>query len=128
MRSPNLHYYNTEVFIYYSFLLSPPVKLGGMLKRQNSTVRIDLRTVENSVLLMVEDHGCGINEHTLPHIFEKFYRGDKSRSFEGNGLGLALVKRIVALCQGEITVENKLHQGTFLYGKTCEYKYGQSYY
>ena len=77
---------------------------------------------------MVEDHGCGINEHTLPHIFEKFYRGDKSRSFEGNGLGLALVKRIVALCQGEITVENKLHQGTFLYGKTCEYKYGQSYY
>lgn len=83
-----------------------------MLKRQNSTVRIDLRTVENSVLLMVEDHGCGINEHTLPHIFEKFYRGDKSRSFEGNGLGLALVKRIVALCQGEITVENKLHQGT----------------
>ena len=83
-----------------------------MLKRQNSTVRIDLRTVENSVLVTVKDYGCGIDEQTLPHIFEKFYQGDTSHSADGNGLGLALVKRIVTLCQGEITVESKLHQGT----------------
>ena len=77
--------------------------IGNAIKfsEKNSAIRIDLRTAENKVYVTIEDHGCGIDEQTLPHIFEKFYQGDTSHSADGNGLGLALVKRIVILCGGE---------------------------
>ena len=88
--------------------------IGNAIKfsEKNSAIRIDLRTAENKVYVTVEDHGCGIDEQTLPHIFEKFYQGDTSHSADGNGLGLALVKRIVILCGGEILVKSKKNQGS----------------
>ena len=88
--------------------------IGNAIKfsEKNSAIRIDLRTAENKVYVTVEDHGCGIDEQTLPHIFEKFYQGDTSHSADGNGLGLALVKRIVILCGGEILVTSKKNQGS----------------
>ena len=83
--------------------------IGNAIKfsEKNSAIRIDLRTAENKVYVTIEDHGCGIDEQTLPHIFEKFYQGDTSHSADGNGLGLALVKRIVILCGGEILVKSE---------------------
>ena len=48
----------------------------------------------------------------LPHIFEKFYQADTSHATKGNGLGLALVKRIVELCEGSISVRSKIGEGT----------------
>ncbi len=57
--------------------------------------------------LTVRDTGCGIKSDTGKHIFEKFYQGDTSHKTEGNGLGLALVKRIVDITEGELSVESK---------------------
>lgn len=59
----------------------------------------------------VSDGGDGMTEEVQKHIFEKFYQGDVSRTSEGNGLGLALVKRIIELCQGEIKVESTVGKG-----------------
>ena len=88
--------------------------IGNAIKfsEKNTTVRIELRTVVNEIYVTVEDHGCGIDSDILPHIFEKFYQGDASHSAEGNGLGLALVKRIVTLCDGKVIVKSEKNKGS----------------
>lgn len=65
-----------------------------------------LRQKENALTVCIADHGDGMSEEVQKHIFEKFYQGDSSRKSEGNGLGLALVKRILDLCNGTVTVES----------------------
>ncbi len=66
--------------------------------------------------ITIEDNGVGICENVLPHLFDRFYRGDNARTYQDNnsstGLGLAIVKTIVDNHQGKITVESKLNQGT----------------
>lgn len=54
----------------------------------------------------------GWMDKTIKHIFDKFYQGDTSHSTEGNGLGLALVKRILELSGGDISVESQKNMGT----------------
>jgi signal transduction histidine kinase len=67
-----------------------------------------------SVVFMVEDHGEGIEPAALPHVFERFYRGDPSRtrSTGGAGLGLAIVKAIVEGAGGSIELASVLGEGT----------------
>lgn len=67
---------------------------------------------EESVTVSVTDTGCGIDNNTIRHIFDKFYQGDTSHSTEGNGLGLALVQRILQLCNGTVTVKSEVGKGT----------------
>lgn len=69
-------------------------------------VRLRLREAEESVIFTVEDDGPGIPEGETEHIFNRFYRSESQRASEGNGLGLALVKQIVDLCGGTVSVEN----------------------
>lgn len=60
----------------------------------------------------IADNGTGMSAEVKRRVFEKFYQGDSSRSSQGNGLGLALAKRIIDLHHGEITVSSKENKGT----------------
>lgn len=89
-------------------LISNAIKFS----KENGSIKISITSNENEVLVIVDDDGVGISETNVNHIFEKFYQADKSHSGEGNGLGLALVQKIVQLNGGKITVESELDKGT----------------
>ena len=76
------------------------------------SVTLTLRADDTHAIVRVSDTGCGMTPEIGAHIFEKFYQGDTSHSTEGNGLGLALVKRVVDIMQGEISVESTVGVGT----------------
>lgn len=76
------------------------------------TVSLKLSATDTHALVQVKDTGCGMTPEVGSHIFEKFYQGDTSHATRGNGLGLALVKRVMDIMQGEISVESTLGEGT----------------
>lgn len=88
--------------------------LSNALKftQSGGTVLVSQRTWDNKVSISITDNGCGMKEETLKRIFDQFYQGDTSHSTEGNGLGLALVQRILELSDGTISVESEIGKGT----------------
>ena len=75
-------------------------------------ITLILEATEHHAIVKVKDTGCGMSPEVGTHIFEKFYQGDTSHATQGNGLGLALVKRVVDILQGEISVESMLGKGS----------------
>ena len=76
------------------------------------TVSLSMHTTEHHAIVKISDTGCGMSPEVGAHIFEKFYQGDSSHATQGNGLGLALVKRVVDIMQGEINVESAMGVGS----------------
>lgn len=89
-------------------LLSNAIKFT----EDSGKITVSLHNSGEFVTILVEDTGCGMNEEVGNHIFEKFYQGDTSRASEGNGLGLALVKKVIDLIGGEISVKSELDKGS----------------
>lgn len=79
---------------------------------QNGQIRIRLKQLDGSVTFSIWDNGLPIPEADIGRIFNKFYQGDNSHASEGNGLGLALVRKIVAAAHGTINVTSSEDAGT----------------
>lgn len=94
--------------IVWNNLLSNAIKFTP----ENGKIFISLKGDSQKATILFKDSGLGMNEKTGKHIFDKFYQGDTSHSKEGNGLGLALVKRVIDMLDGKITVESELGKGT----------------
>lgn len=84
--------------------------LSNAIKFNTSHGKVTVRLTKNS--LVISDTGIGIDSADLPHVFDRFYRADTSRSRDGYGLGLALVKRIVDLHGFRISLHSEKGKGT----------------
>ena len=88
--------------------------IGNAIKfsEQNGEINISIKNINNQIFVNIKDNGIGMDQETQKRIYEKFYQADSSRASEGNGLGLALVKRIIAISGGEILVTSEKGQGS----------------
>ena len=89
-------------------LLSNAVKFTP----DGGSIMVSVKPENENAVISVRDTGCGITPETAKHIFDKFYQGDTSHATEGNGLGLALVKRVIDLTGGEISVSSTPGDGS----------------
>ena len=94
--------------IVWNNLLSNAVKFSNY----NGSIFVGLKARDGFAVISVSDTGVGIDKDTQKHIFDKFFQGDSSRSVEGNGLGLALVKKSIELLGGTVSVDSTPGYGT----------------
>jgi two-component system, OmpR family, sensor histidine kinase KdpD len=80
----------------------------------DSTIEISARQVSRELEIEIADHGVGIPQSELPHIFEKFHRVQREEKFSGTGLGLSICKGFIELHGGQLFVENRLGGGTIV--------------
>jgi len=87
--------------------------IDNAIKHSHDSGVIEIKAVQDSLFIhiSIKDHGDGMSKEVMENIFEKFYQGDGSRRSEGNGLGLTLVKKIVVLSGGRISVESEKGKG-----------------
>lgn len=106
----NVYFYCVESYmeIVFNNLISNAIKFTN----NDGNIKIKLLKFNKEYIISFEDDGCGMDKDTGIHIFDKFYQGDTSHSSEGNGLGLALVKKVIDILGGTISVESELNKGT----------------
>ena len=79
---------------------------------EDGGIKVKVKFDSKYATIIVSDSGVGISEEVGGRIFEKFYQGDTSHSSQGNGLGLALVKKVIDILGGEISVDSELGKGS----------------
>lgn len=98
----------TEVFV---ILLDNAIKYSP----ENTKVMITTESIDHSIAVHITDEGIGIDKKDIPHIFDRFYRADSSRTKQtanGYGLGLSIAKKVIELHKGLITVKSEKNKGT----------------
>lgn len=81
---------------------------------ENKPVKVEIKEVKNKINLSVIDEGVGMSKEEIEHIYDRFYRADKSRdkSIKGHGLGMTIVKRIISILKIEIKIKSLKNKGT----------------
>ena len=105
-----VNYDKTLLELVWNNLISNAIKFSD----EGGTITLTLKEENDRAVVQITDTGCGMSEETAAHIFDRFYQGDTSHSTEGNGLGLTLVKRVVTLIGGEISVKSHIGEGTII--------------
>lgn len=105
-----IEYYQNKDLLYHVWmnLFSNAVKFTG----EGGTISVKCHPANDAIYIAVSDNGIGMDDATKNHIFEKFYQGDSSHATAGNGLGLSLVKRIIEMMGGRISVESAVNKGS----------------
>lgn len=96
------------MFHLWSNIIGNAIKFGP----ENGVIKISLKKEDGNIIFICDDEGEGIEEESKKFIFNKFYQTDTSHKSEGNGLGLALVKKVVDIYKGKIEVESLIPKGT----------------
>lgn len=99
---------NTHIEQIIAILVDNAIKYTGPF----GNISIQVTTKQNTIQIAIQDTGQGISKENLPHIFEPFYRADKSRSHYGNGLGLSIAKILADKNHSDILVNSIEHQGS----------------
>ncbi|MBQ8202820.1 MAG: HAMP domain-containing histidine kinase [Clostridia bacterium] len=105
----DLEYYGNEQMMYHVWtnIIGNAVKFSP----QGEIIKIRLYKKEGNIFFVVDDRGPGLSAEAQKHLFDKFYQEDSSHKQEGNGLGLALVKRILTMADGDVFAENIMGGG-----------------
>jgi signal transduction histidine kinase len=79
---------------------------------EGGKISLSMKSENGRAVVKISDTGCGISPEVGKHMFEKFYQGDTSHASKGNGLGLALVKRVIDITGGDISVSSEVGKGS----------------
>ncbi len=107
---PKTYFMGNEEFLYQVWLnlLDNAIKYS----EPSGEIKVKLQVIGKKISIWITDNGVGMTNSDMLRAFDKFYQSDSSRKSIGNGLGLSLVKQIVALHQGNITLTSQLSKGT----------------
>jgi two-component system OmpR family sensor kinase len=88
--------------------------MDNAIKHTTGPITVTTETANGNATICIRDSGPGIDSQALPHIFERFYRGEQARSRPGIGLGLSIAKTLVEAQNGAISVESQIEQGSVI--------------
>ena len=105
-----INYYQNKDLLYHVWvnLIGNAVKFTP----ESGSITVKCKNAAGRIVVTISDDGIGMDEETKKHLFEKFYQGDTSHATSGNGLGLSLVKRIIDMMGGRITVVSETKKGS----------------
>ena len=88
--------------------------IGNAIKFSDSGGQLKIKSLKNknTVIVIISDNGIGMTKEKQEKIYDKFFQADTSHSQDGAGLGLSIVKRIIAVHQGKIHIDSELNKGT----------------